>query len=267
MTGVRPIRRVALVTGASGGIGADLARVLARNGHDLALTARGAERLEALAAEIEASGRPRPLVIARDLALPSAVEDIAAQIESADASVEILINNAGFGLNGPALELDGRAQAEMIDLNVRALTALTLRFAPQIVAARGKILDVASVAAFMPGPGMAVYYATKAYVASFSAAIGQELRASGASVTCLCPGYTATDFQARAGISAEVLPRFIPVMSAMEVAEAGYAGMMAGRRRVTPGVFNKIAVAILPFIPDSWLLAILGNAMLRRRHV
>jgi len=267
MTGQTQSRRVALVTGASGGIGADLARVLAANGHDLALVARSADRLAALAAEIEASGRPKPLVFARDLSMPTAADDVAGDLEAAGASADMLVNNAGFGLNGAALDLDPASQIEMIDLNVRALTALTLRFAPQIAAARGRILNVASVAAFLPGPGMAVYYATKAFVVSFSAAIGEELRASGATVTCLCPGYTATDFQARAGIDATLMPKNMPVMSSMEVARAGYAGMMAGRRRVTPGLANKLAVTILPFIPDSWLLAIMAKAQLRRRHV
>ena len=259
-------RRGALITGASGGIGAALARVMARHGHDLALVARSADRLAALADEIAATGRPRPVVLAIDLARSGSTEDLAAGLAAAGASVEILVNNAGFGLNGPAGDLERASQIEMIDLNVRSLVDLTLRFLPEIVAARGRILNVASVAAFLPGPGMAVYYATKAFVVSFSAAIGEELRASGVSVTALCPGWTATDFQSRAGIDAPVTA-LMPAMSAMAVAEDGYAGMMAGRRRVTPGLFNKVAVAILPYIPNSLLLPAIARMQRARRHV
>ncbi len=260
------VRRVALVTGASGGIGADLARVMARGGHDLALVARSAGKLAALANEIAATGRPRPLVLAVDLARTGSTDELAAGLAAAGASVEILVNNAGFGLNGPASQLDRASQTEMIDLNVRSLVDLTLRFMPDIVAARGRILNVASVAAFLPGPDMAVYYATKAFVVSFSAAIGEELRASGVTVTALCPGWTATDFQARAGINASVTA-LMPAMSAMTVAEAGYAGLMAGRRRVTPGLFNKIAVALLPYMPLSLLLPAIARMQKSRRHV
>jgi short-subunit dehydrogenase len=258
-------RRVALVTGASGGIGADLARVMARHGHDLALVARGAGKLAALADEIAATGRPRPLTLAIDLARPGSTEDVAEGLAAAGASVEILVNNAGFGLNGPASQLDRGTQTGMIDLNVRSLVDLTLRFLPEIAAARGRVLNVASVAAFLPGPGMAVYYATKAFVVSFSAAIGEELRASGVTVTALCPGWTATDFQARAGIDAPITA-LMPAMSAMAVAEAGYAGLMAGRRRVTPGFFNKVAVAILPYIPHALQLPAIARMQRARRH-
>ncbi len=258
-------RRVALVTGASGGIGADLARVMARNGHDLALVARSVDKLAALAAEIAATGRPAPLVVAMDLAAPGAADALAKAMSDAGAKVELLVNNAGFGLNGAALTLDRAEQADMIDLNVRALTDLSLRFAPDIAAARGKILNVASVAAFLPGPGMAVYYATKAYVLSFSEALGEELRPSGATVTCLCPGYTATDFQARAGLAGAALDKF-PAMTSMAVAEAGYAAMMAGRRRVTTGLSNKIMVALLPLIPRSLVLPIVARLQMKR-HV
>ena len=189
---------------------------------------------------------------------------MAADLAQAGATVKILVNNAGYGLNGPALELDRAGQVGMIDLNMRALTDLTLRFAPQIVAARGKILNVASIAAFLSGPGMAIYYATKAYVVSFSNAIGQELRGSGVTVTCLCPGYTATDFQSRAGID-PALAANVPTMSAMAVAEDGYRGLMAGRRRVTPGLMNRLAVALLPLVPDWALLPLVARLQTRRR--
>ena len=182
-------RGLAIVTGASDGIGAELARVFAMRGHDLALVARRADRLEALADEIVAKGaQRRPLVVALDLGEPGAVDALARALDAAGAQAEILVNNAGFGLLGPVETLDAAGQLGMIDLNVRALTALTLRFLPDIVARRGGILNVASIAAFMPGPNFAIYYATKAFVLSFSEALSQELRASGVKVSCLCPG-------------------------------------------------------------------------------
>jgi short-subunit dehydrogenase len=252
-------RRVALITGASGGIGADLADIFARHGHDLALIARSRARLESLADEIAASGNPRPLVLAFDLSEEGAVNQIAAALEAADASPEILVNNAGFGLVGEALELDQGEQLAIVDLNVRVAMEMTLRFLPAICAARGKILNVASIASYFPGgPRMAAYYASKAFLLSFSLALHQELRTQGVTVTALCPGYTKTGFQARAGFGADMgLSRF-PGSSPMEVAEAGYAGLMAGRREIVPGFINKLAVMLLPFLPKSIVLMLVS---------
>ena len=258
------LRRVTLITGASGGIGADLARVFARNGHDLALVARNREKLQALAEEIEKTGRPLPLIIAIDLAQPSACANLSSELKARRASPDILVNNAGFGLVGQARNLDPAEQIEMTDLNIRSLTELTLHFLPDIINVRGRILNVASVAAFLAGPGMAVYYATKAYVVSFSEALSAELAGSGVTVTALCPGLTQTGFQARAGIDAAPL-KAMPGMSAMEVAEAGYAGLMAGQRRVVPGVRNKIMVSLVPFIPNALLLPAVARLQARRK--
>lgn len=249
------MRKLALITGASEGIGAELARVMAQAGHDLALVARRADLLAALADEIAASGRPRPLVIARDLSDPAAAGSLAAWIEEAGASVEILVNNAGFGLHGEARRLERAAQIDMIDLNIRALTDITLCFLPQIVEARGRILQVASVAAFLPGPHMAVYYATKAYVLSFSEALGQELKHAGVQVSALCPGPTYTGFQSRAGFDAKLFERLRP-MTARDVAQAGYAGLMAGRRVIVPGMLNKASRVLARLTPHAVLLPI-----------
>ena len=257
-------RDLALVTGASGGIGADLARVLARNGHDLALVARNGAALDELADEIAVAGMPRPLVLARDLALPGAAAELAAALAAANARAAILVNNAGFGLAGQARDLDAGEQIEMIDLNIGALAGLTLRLLPGVIAARGKILNVASVVAFMPGPGFAVYSATKAFVVSFSEALSAELAGAGVTVTVLCPGMTRTGFHQRAGIDAARVPAFAG-MSAMRVAEAGYAGMMAGRRRVVPGAANKILTSVLPLVPNAMLLPLLARYQARRR--
>ena len=250
------MRAVALITGASGGIGADLARVFARHGHDLALVARSAGRLEALAAEIAATGHPKPLVVAADLAAPGGPERVLAALRAADAKVAILVNNAGYGLLGDVAGADGAGQLGIVDLNVRALLDLTLRCLPDLRAGRGRILNVASIASFMPGPGMAAYYASKAFVGAFSRALTQELKAEGVVVSVLHPGVTRTGFHARAGL---VGPRLASLRgaSARSVAEAGYAGLMAGRRTIVPGLGNKAGALLLPLIPDAVLLPII----------
>src|SRR5450631_395302 len=258
-------RRVTVITGASGGIGADLARVFARHGHDLVLIARSGAALEALAGEIAVPGRPPPLVLALNLHDPGAISQIVAALESAEVSPDILVNNAGFGLLGPVADLDVAEQLAIIDLNIRAAVEMTLRFLPAIAAARGKILNVASVASYFPGgPGMAAYYASKAFLLSFSLALSQELRADGVTVSALCPGYTKTGFQARAGFGPDLgLTRF-PGATAIAVAEAGYAGLIAGRREIVPGFFNKLSVLLLPFLPKAVVLAIISRLQQNR---
>ncbi len=194
------MRPVALITGASAGIGAELARVFAVNGHELVLAARRGDRLEALADEIAASGRPRPTVLTVDLEQRDAVARMAAELAARGLEPAIVVNNAGFGLSGAAAALDRAEQLAMIDLNVRALTELSLTFVDSLARHRGGILNVASIAAFLPGPGMAVYYASKAYVLSFTEALHQELTSRGIRVTALCPGPVPTEFQARSGM-------------------------------------------------------------------
>ncbi len=261
----REMRRVTLITGASGGIGAELARVFARHGHDLALVARSHAKLEALADEIAASGRPRPLVLVFDLIERGAATQIAAALEAAGAAPEILVNNAGFGLAGESAFLDPAEQLAIVDLNIRAVVEITLGFLPAIRAARGKILNVASVAAYFPGgPGMAVYYASKSFVLAFSLALHQELRSHGVVVSALCPGYTKTDFQARAGFGANMDLSRLPASTAMEVAEAGYAGLIAGRREVVPGFLNKVGTMLLPFLPKGTILAVISRMQQNR---
>lgn len=259
------LRRLAVVTGASGGIGADIARVLARRGHDLALVARSGDKLESLAAEIETQGRPRPLVVALDLGEKGSAEKLAAALTAAAASVDILVNNAGFGLAGEVASLDAAEQLAVIDLNVVALVALTLRLLPDLIACRGRILNVASTAAFLPGPGMAIYYATKAFVLSFSEALSQELRRQGVSVSVLCPGPTATGFVDRSGIDPELFKRF-KAMASMPVAEAGVDGMMAGKRVILPGLMNKLTGWLTPFAPHALTLPMVARVQSGRRH-
>jgi uncharacterized protein len=251
-------RRVALVTGASSGIGADLARVFAKHGQDLALVARSKDKLDALADEIAATGRPRPLVFLSDLGAPDAADKLASQLAAADASVEILVNNAGFGLLGDVADLDPAAQLGIIDVNIRALVALTLKFLPQVKAARGKILNNASIVAYLVGPRMAIYYASKAFVLSFGQALGYELRPAGVTVTTLCPGVTFTNFQERAGFSEGLLLMKLGGATSMSVAEAGYEGLMAGRRTVIPGLANKLLCWMAPLLPRAILLPMIA---------
>ncbi|MBX9761111.1 MAG: SDR family oxidoreductase [Beijerinckiaceae bacterium] len=252
-----------LITGASGGIGADLARIFARNGHELALAARGGDRMEALADEIAASGAKRPLVIEADLAVEGAGALLAAELERRGARVTTLVNNAGFGLIGPAAELDRAEQMRMIDLNVRTLTDLTLTFLPSIRAARGGVLNVASVAGFYAGPGMAVYYATKAYVLSFTQALAFELREDGVGVSALCPGPTKTNFFTRAG-AGDNLFGMIPMASSMSVAQAGYDGFMKGRTVVVPGLLNRLLTATSGLQPRAFSMPVIGRMQMGR---
>ncbi len=256
-------RRLALVTGASGGIGADIARVLAARGVDLALTARTGPSLEALADEIAATGRPRPLVFALDLAHPDAPQILVDGLHQSGATVSMLINNAGYGLMGEIDSLDRAEQVGIIDLNVRALVDLTIRLLPDIEAARGHIMNVASIAAFFPGPGMAIYYASKAFVLSFSDALSEEVKRKGVIVSALCPGLTETGFGARARMG-EGLTKLSPKMSAMEVAVAGVDGMMAGHRRVVPGLQNRAATILSHFVPKMLSLPIIRSIQMTR---
>jgi uncharacterized protein len=241
----------------------ELARVFAANGHRVALVGRRADRLTALATEIAAAGRPAPIVIACDLERPEAGDKIAAAIAAAGAEVEYVVNNAGFGLYGLATDLDRAQQLGIIAVNIRALTDLSLRFADSLIRHRGGILNVGSVAGFLPGPGMAVYYASKAYVVSFTEAIRQELAPRGVRVTVLCPGPVPTEFQGRAGFKPGFDSAILNV-SAADVARQGYRGLMAGSRVVLPGLGVKIVPFLLRFFPRGFILAAVGRFQLRQ---
>ena len=256
--------RVTLITGASAGIGTELARVFASNGHRLALVARRADRLATLAGEIAAAGGATPIVIPCDLEHPDAGDKIAAVLAAEGVEVEYLVNNAGFGLFGKAIDLDRSAQLGMISLNISTLTDLSLRFAESLIRHRGGILNVGSIAGFLPGPGMAVYYASKAYVLSFSEALRGELAPRGVRVTALCPGPVPTEFQARAGFAPGFDSAILNV-SASDVAKAGYRGLMANKRAVLPGLGIKIVPLLLRLFPRGFILAAVGRFQLRKR--
>jgi uncharacterized protein len=256
--------RVTLITGASAGIGTELARVFASKGHRLALVARRADRLAVLAEEITRGGAAAPIVIACDLELPDAGDLIAAALAAAGVDVEYVVNNAGFGLFGHAIELDRAAQLGMIAVNIRAMTDLSLRFSDQLIRHQGGILNVASIASFLPGPGMAVYYASKAYVLSFSEAIRRELAPRGVRVTALCPGPVPSEFQGRAGFEPGFDSAILNV-SAADVAKAGYRGLMANKRAVLPGAGIKALPLLLRLFPRGFILEAVGRFQLRKR--
>ena len=248
------LRPVTLITGASAGIGAALAHVFAANRHEVVLVARREQLLSELADEIAATGGTAPAGAARRrrrASMPS--RRIAEALAAMGVEPDIVVNNAGFGLVGQAAALDRGEQLAMIDLNVRALTDLSLAFIDSLERRQGGILNVASVAAFLPGPGMAVYYASKAYVLSFSEALHQELAPKGVRVTALCPGPVPTEFQARAGDKSMRYPRAL-MRTAERVAADGYLGLQEGRRVVVPGFPNRLVTALAPLLPRAWLL-------------
>jgi short-subunit dehydrogenase len=249
-----PMQPVCLITGASAGIGTALAREFAKAGHALVLTARREAQLAALADEITAKGLTRPLVITADLATPTGPARLAEALAERGLEPAIVVNNAGFGLLGEAAELDRAHQLAMIDLNVRALTDLTLRWLDSIRRHRGGILNVASVAGFLPGHGMAVYHATKAYVISFTEALHAEFKAEGLRVCALCPGPVETDFFSRAGMPQNYFPDYM-TRSAERVAREGYEGFMAGHRVVVPGKPNRIMSLLPRLLPRALMLA------------
>ena len=256
--------RVTLITGASAGIGAELARVFASHGHRLALVARRADRLTALAAELGSSGGAAPIVISCDLEQPDACDKVAAALAAAGVEVEFVVNNAGVGLFGSAVGLDRAAQLGMIAVNVRALTDLSLRFSDHLIRHRGGILNLSSIAGFLPGPGMAVYYASKAYVLSFTEALRGELGPRGVRVTALCPGPVPSEFQTRAGFSPGLDSAVLNV-PASDVARAGYQGLMANKRAVLPGLGIKVVPVLLRLFPRGFILAAVARFQLRKR--
>jgi len=238
------LTKVALVTGASAGLGVEFARQLSERGHRLVLVARRKERLDELANEL---GNARGVAV--DLSEAGATAELMADIENAGEEIELLVNNAGFGLIGRFAELDAERQREMVDLNIGSLTELCRAVAPQMIARkRGAILNVASTAAFQPGPKMAVYFATKAYVLSLSEALHEELKPYGIKVSCLCPGPTRTEFGDVAGFAGNGVFDQI-AMSARDVVEIGLKGLDRNRAVVVAGWMNKVVAASTRFAP------------------
>jgi short-subunit dehydrogenase len=244
----------ALITGASGGIGYELAKFFARDHHNLVLVARSADKLAQVATELQVHGGTVK-TIALDLAPPPAPKFLFDQL--AGTPIDILVNNAGFGAFGEFAQMPEEEILGQIQLNLTALTQLTRLFLPPMVQRRsGRIMNVASTAAFQPGPGMAVYYATKAYVLSFSEAIANELRHSGVTVTCFCPGATHTGFAKRAGTEKSRLFKQLGAMDADKVALDGYRALMEGRTLAISGVHNWLVAQSTRFAPRRLVTAV-----------
>jgi hypothetical protein len=254
-----------VVTGASSGIGYELCKLFARDGFPLLLTARHGDRLRAVAAELTAAHGIAVATCPADLTDPEAPGEIFAAAQQLPKPVQILVNNAGFGSYGPFVETALETTLQMLQVNIVALTHLTRLFLPDMVRRHaGGVLNLASTAGFAPGPLMAVYYASKAYVLHFSEALAEELRATGVHVTALCPGPTATGFESRAGLSESKLFSGRKVMDARSVALAGYRGFMRGQRLVVPGLWNKLLMQSIRFSPRRLVGKIVRRMQERR---
>lgn len=258
-----PRRPTALITGASGGIGLDLAREYARHGFDLVLTARSEGKLEQAAAELRGLGA-QAQTVALDLGVAGAPQRLMDELAARGVQLDVLVNNAGFANHGPFAEAKLEQELGLIELNITSLTALTRLALPGMLGrGRGRILNVASTAAFLPGPLMATYYASKAYVLSFSEALAEELHGSGVAVTALCPGPTHSGFQERAGMQGSRLLRLgaPAMMTSAQVARAGFEGSVRGARVVIPGLVNQLQAVSLRFTPRAVV-----PGLMRRLH-
>jgi len=245
-------RQTALVTGGSGGIGLELAKNLARAGFDLVLVARKRDTLEAAAGQLEGKFGIKAHVFAADLRLQDAPQAIFDFLSNENIDIDVLVNNAGFGLGGEFADTAIQRELDMIQVNIAALTHLTKLFIPPMIKRKsGRVLNVASTGAFQPGPLRAVYYATKAYVLSFSEALAEELRNTGVTVTALCPGPTQTDFAEAAQRTNSRLFRTFGAADAADVAKYGFDAMMHGKRLAIPGFTNKVIAQANRFAPRT----------------
>lgn len=259
--------KTALITGASTGIGRELALLFAKEGHSLVLVARNEQKLLELAGELKEKFGISVKVIPKDLSLARSPSEIFIELQEAGIFIDSLVNNAGVGGHGPFAQTDLDTELDMIQLNLVSLTHLTKLFLKEMLKrGSGKILNVASTAAFQPGPLMAIYYATKASVLSFSEALAEELRGTGVTVTCLCPGPTQTEFQERAGVGRLRLFDLTRMMTAEEVARVGYNGLMRGKRIVIPGIMNQLFVFLVRLGPRSLITRIVRSFQEARKN-
>ena len=254
-----PVPRTALITGASSGIGLELARFFARDGYHLVLVARNRGALRELAEELHSHYGVEVRVAPKDLAHPSTPIELRQELQEAGIALDVLVNNAGFGGSGPFLQTDWNNEAEMLQVNIVALAHLTKLFLPQIRSRRGKLLNVGSVAGFLPGPYTAIYYASKAFVLSFTEALAEELSGTGATVTCLCPGPVQTNFQRRAHMGGSSRANQRLLMDVREVARLGYEGMKSGTRVVIPGWKNRLLTNVLRLVPRHTVTKMVGR--------
>jgi len=244
------MKKTALITGATAGIGYELAKIFARNGYNLLITARSENALQSEKSELEKEYDITVDYFVKDLSLANAPEELYAFVKEKNIIVDVLVNNAGIGNSGAFSETELHRELTMINLNISAVTKLTKYFLKEMVARKsGKVLNVASTAAFQPGPLMAVYYATKAYVLSFTEAISNEIAGSGVTITALCPGPTKTLFQDAAELNSVRLFKLLKVAEAKDVAEYGYQQMLKGKVIAIPGLMNKIGAESVRFSP------------------
>ena len=249
-------RKIALITGASAGLGLEFAKLFAKDGHDVALVARRRDRLEEIAGALARDFGIMASVFPADLTDPAAPKQIYDQVTAAGLAIEFLVNNAGFGKHGPFVTSDIQRELEMIEVNVKALVHLTRLFLPAMVERKsGRVLNIGSTAGFVPGPFMATYYASKAFVASFTEALAYELRGSGVTATISTPGATATEFAAVAGTDKSALFQS-GVADAATVALHAYRAMLAGKVMAIPGVKNKLTLQALRVSPRSMMRTI-----------
>ena len=247
-----------VVTGASSGIGRDIARLAARDRCFLLLLGRSQPALDELVAELAVAGA-QAAALSIDLLDPRALDRIESALSERSLYCDVLVNSAGFGVFGPAAEAAAREQLNLVDVNIRALTELTLRFLPGMVArGRGGFLNVGSITCYVAGPNMAAYYASKAYVNSFSAALAAEVAGSGVTVTCLTPGVVRTAFFERCSVGHSRLMKLMPRSNSPEIAEVGWRGFKAGKRIVIPRLIDRISVAISVLLPQSLLTRFVG---------
>ena len=259
------MKKHALITGASSGIGLEMARIFAGEGFDLVLTARREERLMNLKQELEKDHSIRVHLFVADLSKPDAPNSLFQFCENQDLQINVLINNAGIGDYGFFSEADWAKTATMIDLNVKSLTHLTHLFLPGMIErGNGKIMNVASTAAFQPGPLMSVYYATKHYVLAFSEALANEVAEHDITVTALCPGPTQSEFQETANMEKSKLMDRFPMPSSAEVAQYGFSALQNGKRIAIYGTVNQLMTYIIKFFPRSWVTAIVRKIQERK---
>jgi uncharacterized protein len=249
---------IALITGASGGIGLELAKIHASKGDDLVLVARSKDKLDALKAELESKFKVSVYVIKKDLSKENSAQEVFEETEKQALNIDYLINNAGFGDYGSFIETDGNKEQQMLQLNISSLTHFSKLYLPEMVKRKnGKVMNVASTAAFQPGPFMAVYFATKAYVLSFSEAINEELKGTGVTVTALCPGPTESGFISVAAMSESPLVKDRKLPSSLSVAEFAYRAMMKGKAVAVHGLLNKILACSVRFTPRFLVVKII----------
>ena len=259
--------RIALITGASRGIGEAFAELLARQGYRLVIVARSESELNRVSGVLSSKHETSVVPIAVDLGERGAGAALADDLQGRGLTPDVIVNNAGYGLLGAAADMALDDQLGMIDINVRALTEVSLRFLPGLLAGEGRrgIINIASLASLLPGPNMAVYYATKAYVLSFSEALAQEVRDQGVTVTAVCPGVVPTGFQARAGMEHTRAYKLSPKVSAKDVALAGWGGFQRGDRVVYPGAATWLSAVALRMAPNAMLLPLVRQAFNLRK--